>query len=530
MSETMPSFSEIDIRSLASPQSFERGVSYYQSGALFNTRCVGNEFRGHCHGSEYTPYRISARLGPRGVEEAYCTCPYDWGGICKHLIALLLAWVHTPDVFQSVSPTNERLTRKSKEELIALIQEMLKRDPDLERLLDLPLHPNSDTPFDLEPFRRQIDFILLNEFPDPAEVAFEIAAIAETADRFVIGENWTAAGAIYHLILSEIISSYDQLYDEDGDISSVLQDCAKGLEHCLTESMPDPVTRQSWFDTLLEAEFMDIHMGGIDLAYPAGEILVEHATEEEWNRIEKRVREKITSMSDRYSHWGRESLVTLLAQRLMRTGGETVVSDLIFELGSTEQQAFELVQLGRLGEAISIAREHFVDLPGLVLQFANALVEAEGIAEAVAYITSQLGTRSRVHYLPWLAQSAEKQQEPETALKWQLSLFHKSPNLENYVTLRAVAQRLNRWISLRPELLEKLESDQLWDLLIVIALEEGEVNRAIELLPHQRWARHDLQVAEAAEANHPLAAIDIYCREVDRLIEARGTTIIKKRP
>jgi uncharacterized Zn finger protein len=107
-------------------------------------------------------------------------------------------------------------------------------------------------------------------------------------------------------------------------------------------------------------------------------------------------------------------------------------------------------------------------------------------------------------------------------LKWQLSLFHESPNLENYVTLRAFAQRLNRWISLRPELLEKLESDQLWDLLIVIALEEGEVNRAIELLPHQRWARHDLQVAEAAEANHPLAAIDIYCREVDRLIEARG--------
>jgi uncharacterized Zn finger protein len=521
-SEATPSLTEDDIRMLASAQSFERGVSYYHSGALFNARRVGNELRGHCHGSSYTPYRASAELGSSGITSAHCTCPYDWGGICKHIVTLLLTWIHTPDVFQSVAPSYERLSEKSEEELILLIQEMLKREPDLERLLDLPLQPDPGSPLDLDAFRRQIDFILLDEFPDPAELAFEIVAIAETADRFAAEANWIATGAIYHLILSKIIPTYDQLYDEDGDISSVVQQCAAGLGHCLTESTPDPSTRQSWFDALLEAEFMNIQMGGIDLAYPAGEVLVEHATEEEWNRIEKRVREKITSMNDRYSRWGRESLVTFLGQRLMRTGRETMVTDLIFELGSAEQQAFELVRLGQLGEAISIAREHFVDLPGLVLQFANALVEAGGILEAVAYITSQLETRSRAHYFSWLAQSAEKQQDPETAMKWRLSLFHESAKLENYMTLRAVAQRLNSWISLRPELIEKLEADQHWDLLIVIALEEGEVTRAIELLPHQRWAHHDLQVAKAAESNHPQAALEIYYREVDRLIEARG--------
>jgi uncharacterized Zn finger protein len=107
-------------------------------------------------------------------------------------------------------------------------------------------------------------------------------------------------------------------------------------------------------------------------------------------------------------------------------------------------------------------------------------------------------------------------------LKWWLSLFHDSPNLENYVNSRAVAEELNQWISIRQELIEKLEADENWDLLIVIALEEGEVTRAIELLPRQRWVQHDLHVAKAAEANHPLAAIEISCQEVDRYIEARG--------
>lgn len=522
MPEAMPSLTEDDIRALASSQSFERGIDYYRSGALFDTRQVGSELRAHCRGSSYTPYRVSAQLGPGGVMAVHCTCPYDWGGICKHLVALLLAWVKNPDAFQSVAPADERLVGKSKEELVALIQEMLKREPDLERLLDLPLRPDPESPLDLDAFRRQIDFSLQDGFPDPQEVAFELDAIAETADRFVEEENWTAAGAIYHLILSEIIPSYAQLYDEDGDISSVLAQCAQGLEICLVQGAPVEATRQAWFDALLEAEFKEVEMGGIDLAYPARDILLEQATDEEWMWIEARVREKIASMMDRYARWGKETLVSFLVQRLERDGREAEIPDLIFELGSEEQQAFELLRQGRFAEAIAIAREHFVDLPGLVLQFADSLVEAGGIAEAVAYLTSQLDTRYRTSYLSWLAQTAEVQQDPETALKWGLTLLRESPGLEHYLNLREVARRLDQWGSLRPDLIRTLEADQQWDLLIEIALEEGDVTRALELLPRQRWARHDLQVARAAESSHPRDAIQIYARRVERLINARG--------
>jgi hypothetical protein len=522
MPKTTLPLSEDDVRALASSQSFERGFDYYSGGAVFNTRQIGDELRGYCRGSSYTPYRVSARLGSGGVVTAHCTCPYDWGGVCKHIVALLLTWVHAPEVFQSSAPVDERLGGKSKEELIVLIQEMLKREPDLERLLDLPLQPDLESSFDLDAFRRQIDFIFQDDFPDPQQLAFELAAIADTADRFAAEGNCTAAGSIYHLILSEVVPAYDELYDDDGEISNVLQQCAEGLESCLTEGTPDGATRRSWFDALLEAEFKDIEIGGIDLAHPAQDILVEHTTDEEWREIEARVREKIRSMTDRYSRWRRESLVNLLARRLERTGREAELSDLIFELGSVEQQAFELLRQGRFGEAIAIAKEQFVDLPGLVIQFADALVQAGGIAEAVAYVTSQLGTRSRSSYLAWLAQSAEEQQDLATALKWWLSLFRESPGLEHYWNLQDVARQLEQWDSMRTHLVRELESSGQWDLLIEIALEEGDVSRALALLPRQRWGRHDLQVAQAAEKDYPQAAIETYSRLVDRLIAARG--------
>lgn len=518
----MPSLRENDIRALASPHSFARGAGYYNAGAVLEARRIGNELSAYCRGSRGASYRLSVQLGPGGVVAAHCTCPYDWGGICKHIVALLLAWVHSPEEFQETATADERLAGKSKEELITLVQEMLKRDPELERLLDLPLQPDPDSPHNLDAFRRQIDFLLEREFPDPQELAFELAAMAETADRFAAKGNWNAAGALYHLILREIVPSYDRLYDEYGEIAGVLGECAAGLGSCLMDGTPDDIFRRAWFDALLEAEFMDVRMGGIDLAYPAREILVERASEEEWHAIEARVREKLHSLTSEYSSWERESLVNLLSERLERAKREAEISDLIFELGSTKQQAFELIRQGRFGEAIAVAEEHFVDLPGLVLQFADELVQAGGISEAVAYVTSQLGSKSNSSYFTFLAQMAEKERDHETALRWRIRLFQEWPNLVNYHDLREAAKRVEGWDSIRPGLIRKLEGDGQWGLLIEIALEEGEVSRALALLPRERWARHDLKVARAAEEAHPQAAIEIYARRVERLIAARG--------
>ncbi len=526
MPQGLPALAESDVRDLATERSFNRGVGYYRSGAIFEPVRQGDELRAYCEGSDYEPYRVSVTLGRPGIITTRCTCPYDWGGICKHIVALLLTWIHQPEAFHTLAPLDETLADRSKQELIALIKEMLKREPDLIRLLELPVQPDRRMPLDLDAFRRQINYALRREFPDADVVATELAAIAETADRFLEAGDWANAGALYHLILNEIVPGYQNLYDENGDVNIVLQSCAEGLDACLGEGSASAATRRTWLEALLEAEFKDLDMGGIDLAYPADEVIIRHATDEEWSWIETRVREAIAARTETYSRWGREALVRFLARRLSYTGQEAQVDALIFELGSPEQRAFRLVHLGRFKEAVDIARQHFVDLPGLVIRFADALVEAGAGPMAEAYIISQLDTRSKVSYLSWLARRAEEQGDLEAAWDWWRQHFHETYHLETYQALRTVAGQLGTWKQMRQELLAQLEAEQKWPTLLSVALDEKDARRALELLPHvsRGWhaGNYELQVAQVAEADFPQAARDIYCRRAQRLIDARG--------
>jgi uncharacterized Zn finger protein len=532
MTENLPTVTEADIRRLSSEQSFERGTDYYHHGALFELVRQGNELRAYCEGSSYEPYRVSAMLGMQGIESTRCTCPYDWGGICKHRVALLLAWMHEPESFHTIPPLDELLAERSKEDLIALIKEMLKREPDLVRVLELPVQPERQTPLDVDALRRQIGYALRHDFPDSEDLATELRAIVETADGFQEAGDWANAGALYALILSEIVPQYGELYDEHGDVNVVLQDCAEGLGACLTDGEPDAETRWGWLDALLEAEIKDVDMGGIDLAYPAGEVVINHATDEEWSWVEDRVRQVLATKTGPYSSWARECLVAFLARRLEARGNAAQADDLIFELGSPRQQAFLLVQQGRFAEAprrrdeaVAIAQEHFSDLPGLATDFANALVEAGAGATAEAYVASLLNTRSRPTYLAWLAHYAQETGNLPAALDWWRQSMRETPHFDTYQTLRDLAKELGRWEQVRRQLLTELEDKQAWSILIEIALDEEDVPRALELLPRlQRWyaGDYELRVARAAETDYPKAALDIYRRRVEGLINARG--------
>jgi uncharacterized Zn finger protein len=529
MAENISNITEADIKQLSNEQSFSRGKSYYRGGAILEPVRQGNELRAYCEGSEYQPYRVSATLGPNGIAGAHCTCPYDWGGLCKHTIALLLAWVHEPESFNKISPTEELLANRSKEELIVLIKEMLKREPDLARLLELPVQPDRQTPLDLEAFRKQISYALRQhdyyDYPNAGATATELAALVDTADRFREGGDWANAGALYALVLNEVTPRYAELYDEDGDVAIELQRCAEGLDNCFAEGEPDAATRQNWLEALLEAHLKDIDMGGMDLAAPAGELVLGHATDEEWLWIEARVQQAIAAQTNRYSDWAQQALVSFLAARLEATGQTAKTDELIFELGSPRQQAFLLVERGRFAEAITLAQEHFTDLPGLATQFADALVEAGAAEAATTYMTGLLDSRYRQTYLSWLAKHAEKTGDLSSALAlWRQSL-QQSPSFETYKTLKNIAQQLNQWDETRRELLAVLETNKVWHILIDVALEEGYVARALELLPRlQGWHSRDyaLRVAQAAENDHPQAALEIYNRRAQQLINARG--------
>lgn len=233
---------------------------------------------------------------------------------------MLLTYVHEPQSFRPIPPLATLLAGRSREELITLIGELIKREPELLSLVELSVETEQTArgnPPDVSVYRRQARRALRHESEHVVEKA--LRALGEPAAHSVKAGDWLNAGVLYHAVLDEAVRGYDDTLrevDEDGGIAIVIDEFAQGLSRCLKDSKADAETRRAWLETLLEAELADIEMGGIDLAPSAREAVLEHSNDEEWVWIEERLN---IAMSKSHG-WEREELARFLDAGQKRRG------------------------------------------------------------------------------------------------------------------------------------------------------------------------------------------------------------------
>ncbi|MBE0684786.1 MAG: SWIM zinc finger family protein [Anaerolineaceae bacterium] len=122
---------EEDIQLLSTEKSFDRGEDLYLSSAISDTFRKKNTIFGKCEGSGGKPYDLEVNFD--GIEmDAFCTCPYDWGGLCKHLVAFLLTFVNEEELFTESVDIPTLLEPLDRENLIVLISKLVKEKPDLQ--------------------------------------------------------------------------------------------------------------------------------------------------------------------------------------------------------------------------------------------------------------------------------------------------------------------------------------------------------------------------------------------------------------
>ncbi|MEW8959796.1 MAG: SWIM zinc finger family protein [Moorella sp. (in: firmicutes)] len=511
---------EAYIRQLAGEQSFKRGMNYYIRGAIREPVRQGALLWGKCDGSQDEPYTVGVMLGENGISEAYCTCPR--GGFCKHIVALLLTYIHEPEIFRDIDSFEAKLASLSKEELVALIMKIIQREPSLLGMLEREVATPSDAPVDIASVRRQVWRALRHN--DPDYVVLDLRDILNIAEKLAQKGERMGAGTVYREVLDALVASYEdelQGIDYDGTVAAIACDCVEGLRDCLDEGVIGNDTRQGWLATLMDAELADIKMGGVDFASGAFDIIIEQATEEEWPLLEERVRKLIPDSDD----WERERLVNILVTWREKYGRYEEACRIIRELGTVEQYMFLLVREGKLGEAVAVAKEHFTKMPGIILNLARALADAGEAGYGVELLT-QLANLEESHpgYLEWLAEYYRKNGDLEAALKWQLAFFRQSPTVKTYAALCETGKRLGVWEKVRKDVLKELEDNNNFGRLIEIALHEGDVGRALELLPRVPvggWHNYRAEVARAAEKKQPLDAIALYKEMVKTAISWR---------
>src|SRR6266567_7874742 len=205
------------------------------------------------------------------------------------------------------------LEQREKSELIALIQQMLRQEPDLQWLLETPLPTSSPQQVSLDPevYRQQVlGAMAAGDQPRKRkrhEVERRLTAIRAIADAFVEHQQYAAALTIHEVMVTEIIAHYNDYRDEYVTLSVILQSSIDGLDSCFAGEEDNPQIRLRVLQTLFRIyRFSTESSMDLDEDIPA--LLIGNTTTEERQIITQWVRDALASIEQtRETRWGSES-------------------------------------------------------------------------------------------------------------------------------------------------------------------------------------------------------------------------------
>ena len=529
MSETIPAVSEESISDWVGSRSFQLGRSYFENEAVFDLRRQGSSLKARCQGSMPQPYRLGVAFGAEGIRKADCSCPVGDGGHCKHVGALLLAWLDQPDAFRVVAELDADLEQRSKEELIALIKQMLRLQPDLETLLEVAL-PGGDrrrTPVNPETYRRQVSSAFRrggNDWMVSWRIATDVGITVSAGDGFLALDDYASASMVYQAVAQGILEHHEMILDEDGDLGEVVDRCVAGLGHCLAGGGDAAADRERLLQTLFEIYRFDVDCGGAGWGEAAPDLMLEHATGEEKRAVSGWVRAAMPEGNSWNDNYHRQVYGRFLLDLEMADSDDASFLSICRESGRLADLVGRLLTLGRLDEAISEA-----GLAGdyELLTLADIFRE-HGCAQSVEPLLVKRIETSQDHRLvEWLKERHQERGEPAEALALAKRLLQTRPYLAGYQEVRELSRQLGVWQELRPDLLAEWSAARQYVLLTDIYLEEGEIDLALKSVQQRKpgflyGADQLIRVAQSAAETHPHAAVDIYRQQVESLIDARG--------
>lgn len=525
---TLPTITEKLIRQHSSEQSFERGRDYYSSGAVFDTVRRGMTLEADVEGSSYEPYHVSVTLDEGGILSALCTCSYDWGGYCKHIIAVLLTYVHKPEAFEERPGIADLVTGLLENQLRQLIGALLEQKPELadwfetmiSRFTDeqtgrtkLAQQPKRRTPVDTSAYRRQIKYAAnLVDYRNHWESIWDVVGALEEAHKeaqsFLDGGDFDNALALMRALGEEIAPQY-------GDLEEECQ-LAEFLEY-------------QWRDDLTEA-ILGANLSDAERT-KLGEQLAAWASDLGDYGLDEVMDKPIAACAqgwepppdDADPEWFLD-LTDAQLNVLERQGDNDAYLRLCLERGAHYRYARRIAEMGEIEKAMQHVLDNAMTAPEY-LALARFLREEKGEVEA-AYRLGMKGLTAdeRKYELgKWLAGLAETLKRPIDAMRAWIVAFNDSPMLEPYQNLKRLAG--DEWASLRPSLIARLEALQNRVTLIEALLDDQRVDEAIrtwESSPYHGSYQLLEQLVDAAAATRPDWAAKHALSEAYKLIGKRS--------
>lgn len=383
-----------------------------------------------------------------------------------------------------------------------------------------------------------------------------LQAVKTSATTLIEQQDYLEAATIYETLISEIFAESHLFYEEEDDddfyeeegyypeeegLEEFVVTCIEALGVILTSEQTDQVVREKCITVLFDVYLQDLHADnrhGFDTH--AAEQLIATTTPLERHTLAARIRtllgeeeEKRVLTAARRQTYGkfwlaleREALDNEAYLRICRQTG--CISDLVDRL----------LTLERIDEATGEARQV---TDSTLLSLADLFIQHGQQTVIEQLVQTRAQEKPGRVLLEWLQRYYRERHNPGAELEVAIALFRVQPFLQRYRELHTLADQFNRWETLRSEMLDHLARASNTALLIEIALDEDDIDRALQLLQgmekkgssgsgyayiagygYYGFSAIALQVARAAEQTRPLAAVELYQQLAEDLIAQRG--------
>jgi len=221
---------------------YDRGRSYFRNGHVISFEEIQpGEYEAIVEGTE--DYIVNLTVIDNNLEDCSCTCPYDYGSVCKHIVAAVM-YLQKEEPGLQESPKSKKTGKKpaakkktvseqvddmlgslSHDDMKEFIKKQCISDPSFRRsfISGFLYKTSEESP---EMYRKQVKGILRSAkgrdnfigWSRVGMVGKAINAMLEIANRHVSEDNFMSAITICFPVAEEMVKALDYADDSDGDI------------------------------------------------------------------------------------------------------------------------------------------------------------------------------------------------------------------------------------------------------------------------------------------------------------------------
>lgn len=490
-----------------------------------------------------TGYRWN--LDEAGVANASCTCLYEYGGYCKHIVALLLSYLRHPKSFAVRKAPAELLSDLDHNDLTAILTKLMQEQPDLyDRIEAMTSVPSKSKKkrrkkVDIDVHRRHIlsivhslDGMRMSEaYWHVGGLANQLREVEESAMKFLDAGDAESALDILLVLLEESSRGIEHIDDSNGELGGFVGDLGTPLAEAILSMDLSQVERDRLVRRLekLIDYAGDYGMeGNLDIAVQAAKYGWDDAPkgkaslrgdgsvfyeDEDWDEDnEYEFRERGFPVDS-----GFDDLTEAKLNVLDRQGQTEEYLALCKQEGRHLRYTLKLCDLKQTAEAVKYAKKNLTTAEE-TLEVARRLRESRLVTEAIEIGERGLKLKgSKANLGEWLGPVEEAQGRTKQALTAWTAAFGEDPTLEIYKTIKRLAG--TSWGRLRSEIMAKLRRSHDKQALAEVYLLEEEWDDAIKVAAGRDvWYTIAEIVADGVIQHRPEWVVQISLKHAERLM------------